>query len=283
MPDVLMVRIPASASLPAVDFTLPRMPRSLDEASRQLPDGVYTTFRTYQKNYIVHLYDHFDRLENSARLTGHDLSLDGERVRLELRKILLKYTQDEARVRISIDLTSNIGDIYLILEELHVPSVEEYRNGVAAITTKLHRENPEAKVTSFILKAGEVRHQSSDAKINETLMVSEEGVVLEGLSSNFFGIIDEIIYTAGEGVLPGITRKTAIEAAENLGYQVVFQSVRVEDLPILSEAFITSASRAILPVTKINNRPVGSGLVGKMTRALQIAFQKNLDSSLVRI
>lgn len=283
MSDVIIVRIPANASQTACDVQLAPVVNSLDDVSRQLPEGVYTTFRTYQKNHVLRLFDHFDRLENSARLTGREFSLDIERVRIELRKALLKYAHDEARVRISIDLAVNFGDIYLILEELHVPSMEEYRQGVATITKKMHRENPEAKVTSFISKADEARNQTSSVKINETLMVSEDDIVLEGLSSNFFGIINDIIYTAGEGVLPGITRKIAIDVAEMAGYQVVFEGIHIANLPKLSEAFITSASRAILPVTTINNRPVGTGHVGQITRMLQIAFQKKLDAALDRI
>jgi len=253
---------------------------SLDDASRQLPAGVYTTFRTYQKRYAVSLLEHFDRLESSARLSGTAISLDHERLRQELRSALNYFEPTEARVRISVDLTVNPGDVYLSLEELHTPTVDQYRDGVAVITRKMHRENPEAKATNFILEAEKVRHEINPQEINEVLMISEDDHVLEGLSSNFFGIQNEVLITAEEGILPGITRKMAIEIARQLGYFVVYRNIQREELPKLDEAFITSASRAILPVTRINNRPVGTGKVGNITRELQVAFQKNLDASL---
>lgn len=283
MSTLSIVRIPASASQRAEKITPGEEMTSLDAASNLLPGGVYTTFRTYQKQYVLYLIDHFDRLETSAKLTGHELQLDTERIRLELRKALAQFPADEARVRISIDLVKAIGDLYLIIEVLRIPSVEEYRFGVAAITRRMHRENPQAKVTSFITRAGEVRKQEHDASINETLMISDQGLVLEGLSSNFFGVRDQTLYTAGEGILPGITRKMVLEVAESSGCPVEFRNLKASELETLSEAFITSASRAILPVTRINNRPVGSGQVGKITRALQIAFQKNLDAALEKI
>jgi len=253
---------------------------SLDDASRQLPAGVYTTFRTYQKRYAVSLLEHFDRLENSARLSGTVIALDYERLRQELRNALSLFEPTEARVRFSVDLTVNPGDVYLSLEELHTPSVDQYRDGVAVITRKMHRENPVAKATNFIMEAEKIRHEINPQEINEVLMISEDDRVLEGLSSNFFGIQNEVLITAEEGILPGITRKMAIEIARQLGYFVVYRNIRREELPKLDEAFITSASRAILPVTRINNRPVGTGKVGNITRRLQVAFQKNLDASL---
>ncbi|WP_236709967.1 aminotransferase class IV [Longilinea arvoryzae] len=257
--------------------------KSLNETSSLLPDGVYTTFRTYQKKYVLYLTEHFERLIHSAQLTGHALQLDTDRIRLELRKALAQFSAEETRVRISIDLTKDIGNIYLILEELHIPALQEYRCGVAVITRKMHRENPQAKVTSFISRADQVRREEGMAAINETLMVSDQGQILEGLSSNFFGIRNRVIYTAGEGVLPGITRKLVIEVAEEAGFPVELRGITTDELGQLSEAFITSASRAILPVTKINNRPVGTGQVGKITQTLQIAFQKNLDAALEEI
>ena len=253
---------------------------SLDDASRQLPAGVYTTFRTYQKRYAVSLLEHFDRLENSARLSGTVIALDYERLRQELRNALSLFEPTEARVRFSVDLTVNPGDVYISLEELHTPSVDQYRDGVAVITRKMHRENPVAKATNFIMEAEKIRHEINPQEINEVLMISEDDRVLEGLSSNFFGIQNEVLITAEEGILPGITRKMAIEIARQLGYFVVYRNIRREELPKLDEAFITSASRDILPVTRSNNRPVGTGKVGNSTRRLQVAFQKNLDASL---
>ncbi len=283
MPTPLVIKIPIDAGQKAFPVSLIGDTDSLNAASNQLPGGVYTTFRTYQKRFVLYLTEHFDRLINSAELTGHRIQLDTERIRLVLRKTLAQFPGEEARVRISIDLTDNIGDIFLILEELHIPSLQEYRSGVAVITRKMHRDNPQAKVTSFISRADEVRSQESQPDINETLMISDQGLVLEGLSSNFFGIRNQMIYTAGEGVLPGITRKLVIEVAERAGYPVELKSLKTDDLKQLSEAFITSASRAILPVTKINTWPVGTGQVGKITQTLQIAFQKNLDAALEEI
>jgi len=283
MSNPVIIRIPSSVSKKAQIVPADKEISSLDEASKLLPAGVYTTFRTYQKFFVIHLRDHFDRLENSARLIGKQIQLDSDHIRVELRKTLTQFPANEARVRISIDLTREAGEIYLILEALHIPSLEEYHSGVAVLTRKMHRENPMAKVTSFITEASKIRKANSQLPINETLMISEDGTILEGISSNFFAVRNDAIYTAGEGILAGITRKTVIDIAESLGIPVNLHAIKVGDINNYSEAFITSASRAILPVTRINDRVVGNGQVGKITQALQIAFQQNLDAVLEEI
>lgn len=283
MLEVLVIHIPANASQATQIVPLPVHAQNLDVASRHIPSGVYTTFRTYKKFFVLHLHDHFERLEESAKLTGHLITINSVRIRMELNKALMKYPSDEVRVRISVDLTANPGDVYLAIEELQLPSLEEYRLGVAAMTQVMHRENPEAKVTSFISEATQARRLSTGEKINEILMISDEGTVLEGLSSNFFGVQGDVVFTAGDGILPGITRKMVIEVAENTEIPVVYKNIKLTDINKLDEAFITGASRAILPVTQINNQPVGSGQVGTVTRRLQIAFQKNLDAAVEKI
>ena len=200
-----------------------------------------------------------------------------------MRKTLTQFPENETRIRISIDLTNEVGNVYLILEKLHTPSLDDYHFGVAVITRIMHRENPTAKVTAFIAEANEIRKANSQLPINDTLMVSENGSILEGLSSNFFAVRNGVLCTAGVGILEGITRKTVIEIAETIGIPVELHAVRIADLAKYSEAFITSASRAILPVTRINNHVIGNGQVGKITQRLQIAFQKNLDPVLEEI
>jgi branched-subunit amino acid aminotransferase/4-amino-4-deoxychorismate lyase len=279
----IIIRIPTNISQKAQILPKGNEVSSLDEASKLIPAGVYTTFRTYQKYFVLHLQDHFERLEYSANLTGNIIQLDQERIRIELRKALLQFSENEARIRISIDLTNEVGDVYLVFEKLQTPSKVDYQSGVAVVTLKMHRENPAAKVTSFIAEANGIRKANRQHPINETLMVLEDGSILEGLSSNFFAVKNDELYTAGEGILAGITRKTVIEIAETIGIRVELHAVKIGDLGRYSEAFITSASRAILPVTRINDQLVGNGQVGKITQRLQIAFQQNLDAVLEEI
>jgi branched-subunit amino acid aminotransferase/4-amino-4-deoxychorismate lyase len=254
---------------------------SLDQVSQALPEGVYTTFRTYPGERVLHLVDHLERLTASARREGHALALDHRRARTALAQTLLQVGYPLARVRFTLTYDPP-GDLYISLEPF-VPLPERaYQEGVAVVTAppELRRINPEAKATRFIAPGAKARAEHRDN--NEVLLVSEAGEILEGSSSNFFGVLHTSIYTAERGVLAGVTRAMVLRLAATMA-PVVRQAVRLQDIPALTEAFITSVSRAVLPVTYIDGSAVGAGVPGPLTRRLMEAFEAELDRELERI
>jgi branched-chain amino acid aminotransferase len=254
---------------------------SLDQVSQALPEGVYTTFRTYPGYRALHLVDHLERLTASAQREGHALALDHHHVRAALAQTLLQLGYPLARVRLTLTYDPP-GDLYISLESFVPLPARAYQEGVAVVTAtpELRRINPEAKSTRFIAPGAKARAEHRDT--NEVLLVSEAGEILEGSSSNFFGVVHGSIYTADHGVLAGITRSMVLRLAATIA-PVVQGAVRLQDLPLLSEAFITSVSRAVLPVTHIDGVAVGSGLPGPLTRRLMAAFEAELDRELEQI
>lgn len=107
-------------------------------------------------------------------------------------------------------------------------------------------------------------------------MVDERNHLLEGLTSNFYAVMDGIIYTAGAGVLHGITRQVVLKIARSAGFRITLTSPDMNDFARFSEAFITSSSRGVLPVTEIDNQPVGSGNIGNVTRKLMDLYDKHV-------
>jgi branched-chain amino acid aminotransferase len=259
---------------------------SVDETTRRLPPGGYTTFRTYGSTQALRLDDHFERLEEAARLVGRPLALDRERVRQDLRRILRhilsRNPSSQARVRVVVDLEDQPGTLYYLVEALRIPSSEEYERGVDVVTRRMQRENPLAKLTRFVETADSVRQQLPPGT-NEALMVGSAGTLLEGLSSNFFAVHDGVVRTAGEGVLPGITRSLVIETIGELGIPLRMEAVHLQDLDRLQEAFLTSASRAVLPVRSIDGLPVGSGRPGAVTRKILARYTQRLETELETI
>jgi branched-chain amino acid aminotransferase len=140
----------------------------------------------------------------------------------------------------------------------------------------LHRDQPRVKDTDFIPTARRAYHDLPPG-IAEGLLVSKDGAILEGLSSNFFSLLGGVLHTEEERELPGITRALVLEVAEGL-CPVVFRTVRRDELPDVSEAFITSASREVLPVVRIDGASVGEGRVGPKTRAVMEGFAEAVRS-----
>lgn len=276
-PTVMVWKQPVEKSL--APLALPLAAASLDEASRRLPAGAYTTFRTFQRRRVLRLSEHFSRLEETSRLAGRPVRIDRESARAVLRQAIAALAADEVRARISLDLTQEVGALYVMVEALHVPPAEAYQNGVQVVTYRMRRSNPKAKLTSFIEIAESVRKQLPPG-INEAVMISEEGIALEGLSSNFFAVTGGEIWTAEQGVLSGITRSMVLDAARSLNIPLRLEGIPAERLSSIDEAFITSASRAVLPVTDIDGQPVGSGRPGPLTMRLAQRYQETIEQSL---
>jgi len=252
-------------------------PSSLNQASGELPQGGYTTLRTYGKGNTLHLIDHFARLEETARLSGVTIHLDWDRVRSGMRQALAAFPAPEARLRLTVDHTKEPGRLYISIEPLTIPSAEAYARGVAVTTQSLMRQSPKAKLTGFISRANEVRRQFASDNIEEILMVAPDNRILEGLTSNFFAYYQDEIWTAKEGVLSGITRSMILEECQNEKLRIRLTGFPLGEIPALSEAFITSTSRAVLPVTTINNFRIGAGLPGPVTLRLLECYQKRVS------
>jgi branched-chain amino acid aminotransferase len=144
---------------------------------------------------------------------------------------------------------------------------------VAVVICTLERLLPEAKLTRFIARSGPIR-QSLPSGINEAVIVNPQGFLLEGLTSNFFAVSHSEVYTAGESVLAGITRGLVLESARRLGILVRFQPIHISELASIQEAFITSSSRAVLPVCRVDAIQIGSGKPGLFTHRLMRAYDE---------
>jgi branched-chain amino acid aminotransferase len=256
----------------------------LDAVTTSLPGGAYTTIRTYQGDKLIRFQDQLLRLEQSARLAGNPLRLDEARLREALRVAILQTRrkfgiksasgkQVDLRLRVTLDLESQPGDLYIAIEPLEVPPPGAYHEGVAILTCTLERLLPQAKLTRFIARSRHIR-QSLPPEVNEAVMVSAQGFLLEGLTSNFFTVIQAEIRTAGEAVLAGITRRLVLDCAGRIGMPARFLPIHVSELAALQEAFITSSSRGVLPVTRIDTVQVGSGKPGPLTRRLKQAYDE---------
>jgi branched-chain amino acid aminotransferase len=268
--------------LERVPFETEKIPQTLDQASLLIPTGAYTTFRTYNKLYALHFDNHLARLEETAGMMKQLISLDGEAIRKNLRTALSETTWKECRVRLTVNLESSAEEIYLFLEELHVPTPAQYRNGVRVDVIRVQRENPRAKLSGFLPTAGTLRNQGGRS-VYELLMSSQDGYLLEGLTSNFFAVQGKLLRTADAGVLEGITRNFILDIAESMSMQVSLDAVRENEIKNLSEAFITSSSRGILPVVQINENLIGSGKPGEITLELTREFNRRLEKKLERI
>ena len=249
---------------------------SFDAVTMFIPSGAYTTFRTYEHYKALRLDEHLRRLDETARLAGVPVRVDPDLVCEYVRWILNEYPQDlNLRIRIVIDLSENPGDMYLMSEELRIPSEKAYQEGVKLVTCDMRRRNPKAKLTRSIPRAEEIRSGFAGEE-HEALMVDRDGRILEGLTSNFFALKGGALWTNEGSVLSGVTRSLVIDTLRDAGLKINFESVTTAEIPVIQEAFITSSSRAILPVVQIDDQGIGDGNPGVVTRRLMGKLEERI-------
>jgi branched-chain amino acid aminotransferase len=261
--------IPAFVLTPDDLTPAPYRVKSLAEAVSYEPQGVYTVARTFHGDHALLLDAHLDRLEQSARLMHIPLKLDRVRLRSALRELLHDAGYPDSKFRITVPQASP-DHIYLAFEPYHPVPESIFRQGARLITAPLVRQHPIIKTTAWMV----IRYPTISALppgTHEAILVSEDGRLLEGLSSNFYGVLDGVLYTAGDGVLEGITRRAVLELVPDI-LPVKLMAVHKQDIPRLSEAMITSSGRGVVPVTMIDGNPVGEGRVGPIVTAIRQGY-----------
>jgi branched-chain amino acid aminotransferase len=241
---------------------------SLLEAARFEPhDGVYTITNTYQTYKTLKLNAHLDRLEQSAAMADIPLKLDRERLRAALREMIAEADFGDVRFRITVP--KDEPDVLILsLEPFKPPTPETVTAGVRCITVPgSTRQTPAAKTTGW-MHDREAVEKSLPPGIYTGLLLSSTGDILEGLSSNFYAVLHDELRTAGKDVLGGIAQQIVFEVALEV-LPVRRDAVNIVDIPRLEEAFVTSSSRAIIPVIAIDEITIGSGKLGAKTLALR--------------
>lgn len=242
---------------------------SLAEAAIHEPRGVYTVARTFHGDHALLLDAHLDRLEESARLSNIPLRLDRARLRAALRALLREASFAESRFRITVP-ADEPELLYLAAEPLPPFDPALLVEGAAVITVPIRRKNPAVKTTEWLITRRSA-YSTLPEGIYEAVMQDERGCLLEGLSSNFYAVLDGALRTAGDGVLAGITRRALFEVTPEI-LPLSLVPVCQEDLPALPEAMLTSSTRGVVPITSIDGQPIGDGRVGPVVTALRESY-----------
>lgn len=241
-----------------------------------LPLGVYSALRTYEGYKFLRLADHLERTEKSMALLGWEYRLDRPAFCRALHEVCLAYPYPDARVRFDVlgeeIEAAGLASRVLIALSPFVPVPERYyRRGVAVdLAPRLRRERPLVKLASFVLERRP--YPLGQERAYDHLILDEQGRILEGSSSNFYAVRRGELWTAGEGVLEGVTRKIALELAAGENIPTILEAPPLDDLADFDEAFISSSSRALLPVVKVAGRQIGHGRPGPVTRRLMAAY-----------
>ncbi len=271
---------------------------------RGLPLGVYDALRTFEHHKFLYLNRHLARTERSMALLGWTYRLDRARLLRALHAVVTAAAWPEMRVRLDIlagpaEALGTTSRELIALQPFTPPLPELYERGVAvAFAAGLARERPQAKTADFaarrpptaglrqIEESGQLAASGEQSAVNsepyEYLLLDSAGRILEGTGTNFWAVRDGVVYTAGEGVLEGITREILLQLIGELGIPLRLEAVGAADIAVLDEAALSGSSRALLPVVSIAGQLIGDGRPGPVTRRILAAYNAFVAES-VRI
>ena len=116
--------------------------------------------------------------------------------------------------------------------------------------------------------------ESLKAGYEEAILLDDHGHVCEGTGENIYIVRDGEIVTPGQhnSILDGITRRSIIQIARDLGYTVVERNVARAELYLADEVFMSGTAAELVPVREVDDHKIGGGAPGEITRVLQAAF-----------
>jgi branched-chain amino acid aminotransferase len=242
--------------------------------------GVFDFLVTYNKRPFF-LKEHVTRLENSAADIGLELSHTNSQI-CEIVTETIKKNPDHTESNVRIVYTGGIspdgvtpqgnGVLMVMVTPKHELPSWWYTNGASVITVDIERFIPTCKSTNY-LNAVYAQQLAAKEQAVEAIYVDRQNRVLEGTTTNFFGVKDNTLVTPPDGILSGITRGVVLELAKDR-YPIELRHIDKDELGSFDEIFITASNKEIVPIIKINDIEVSKGKPGKQTLEIMRAFEE---------
>jgi branched-chain amino acid aminotransferase len=252
--------------------------------------GLFTTLRVYHGEPFA-FERHWRRLEKDAGRTRLPFPFDPAQVRAALLDLIARNEVREGTARIYA-IYNKIGfwqsgepfpQVDLLLYTAGLPS---YREPVRLCISEhaRHAASPLAgvKVTSWLPNVWQLQG-AQQRGFDEALLLNERGEVAECTTANIFCLREACILTPplSSGCLEGVTRSVLLEIAPKAGFPIVEQPLRLEDLYVASEVFVTSTNRSLLAVGEIEGHNF-SLAPGPVTQQLEAVFARYMEEYIAR-
>ncbi|MGE5153684.1 MAG: D-amino acid aminotransferase [Bdellovibrio bacteriovorus] len=251
-------------------------------------DGVYEVIPSYGGHFLG-LDPHLDRLEASLAAIGLLNPLSREQWHQLLLRLVgpppaadqyvyLQITRGSPPERDHLCPEGVAPTVFAMARSIKPRGHQIASQGVTCITRPDPRwSRCEIKATS-LLAAVLMRREAHAEDALETIMV-RDGVVTEGSSTNVFVIAGDTIATPAKGhlILSGITRELVLSLAAGAGMRYVEGPVPAEALRSADEIWLSSSTREVLPVTRLDGQPVGQGVPGPLWRRMDGLYQDYKD------
>jgi branched-chain amino acid aminotransferase len=253
-------------------------------------EGVYETLRTY--NQAPFLFDrHARRLRASADRLRLLVPFDNEALRVWIQDTIAAAGElEEAYIRVL--LTRGVGELTYDIDATPAPSLviivkplEEVparieRDGISISLVPVLRNHPGSVnpiiKSNNLLNNAIAMQQANQRGGEEALMCNYRGELSECSQSNFFMVREGVLLTppSDAGLLEGITRAFLLDLAREAGIEAREQTLYPHDLDTADEVFITSTTRELSPVVRIDDHVIANGTPGPITLDLLTRYRR---------
>jgi branched-chain amino acid aminotransferase len=256
--------------------------------------GVFEGIRAYETDRSTAVFrhrDHLERLRASAEMYYLELPYSPEDLREATHELIRR--NELASCYIRPIAFRGYGEMGLYAQSAPVEMVvavwpwgaylgeEGKRDGIRAKVSSWRRISPDsliphAKASGQYLNSILAKTEAAKAGYDEAILLDHRGVVCEGSGENVFLVRDGELVTPGHtaSILDGISRKSVIQIASDLGYTVVERDIARSELYIAEEAFLVGTAAELVPVREIDDHDLGAP--GEITRVLQAKFEDAL-------
>ncbi len=251
--------------------------------------GVFEGIRCYDTPKgpaVFRLGEHMQRLHNSARLLHMQIPYSVDELKDATNELLGANGLDECYIRPiafygygQLGVAARGNPVETVLMSWPWGSYlgdEGLTNGIRAKISSWQRIPPNvvphvAKATGVYLNSMLAVTEANNAGYDEAILLTPEGTVADGSGENIFVVRDGVIYTPdlASGILPGITRDTVTQIAQDLGHTVLEKALIRSDLYLADEVFMTGTAAEVTPLRSVDDHEIG---VGEITLAIQKAY-----------
>jgi branched-chain amino acid aminotransferase len=254
--------------------------------------GVFEGIRCYKtedgQSAVFRLKEHVDRLFDSAHIVLIEIPFTREEIRAAIHKTLVANELSEGYIRPLVFLGEGEMGLHVRNNPVRVAIAtwpwgaylgeDGLKKGIRAKVSSFNRHHPNAamskgKVTGNYVNSVLAKWEVLKAGYDEAVLLDTEGYVAEGSGENIFIVRNGILQTTPlTSVLPGITRDSVITIAQKFDIPVKEARFTRDEMYIADEMFFTGTAAEITPVREVDDRKVGAGRPGPVTKRIQAAF-----------
>ena len=253
-------------------------------------------YKTQNGLAIFRLQDHLQRLFNSAKIYFMEINYSKK----ELEDVIINTIKknklvDECYIRPLVYFSHGKMGVYPLNNKVSVSIAvwkwdeylkkddddDEDEQGIRLMVSGWMRIDGRtmpvhAKATANYANSALSRIEAIKAGFDEAIMLNIAGKVVEASAENIFIVKNEKLITPpiSSGALEGITRDTVLELAKENNIPTEIRDISKDELYLADEIFLTGTAAEIKPVIEIDNRIIGSGKTGSMTKQIKMLFEK---------